>query len=102
MGEDDPHHGELWIRDDRLLPNDARAQTPEAAQLHHAAIRFGEWLVLAGIVATVLSGFSHWKTLRRMERGELPHAARWPLSITVALFVTLLGAAGLLSLVTSR
>jgi hypothetical protein len=30
-----------------------------------------------------------------MERGELPRASRWPLSITIALFVALLGVAGL-------
>lgn len=72
-----------------------RAQTPEAEQLHHAAIRFGELLVLMGIAATVIAGASHWNTLRRMERGELPNAYRWPLSITVALCVAVLGAAGL-------
>jgi len=71
-----------------------RSQTPEAAQLHHAAIRFGELLVVMGIVATVLAGASHWNTLR-MERGELPNAYRWPLSIPVALCVAVLGAVGL-------
>ena len=78
------------------------AQTSEAVRLHHGAIRFGEFLVLAGVVASVLVGISHWKTLRRMERGEMPRAARWPLSITIALFVAVLGAAGLWSLLTSR
>jgi putative membrane protein len=77
-------------------------QTPESAQLHHAAVRFGELLVLMGIIATILAGFSHWNTLRRMERGETPQAARWPLSITVAVFVAMLGMAGLWSMVTSR
>jgi hypothetical protein len=37
-----------------------------------------------------------------MERGEMPRAARWPLSITLALFVALLGVAGLWSQFTSR
>jgi inner membrane protein YidH len=77
-------------------------QTPESAQLHHAAIKFGESLVLLGVMATILAGISHWNTLRRMERGELPEAARWPLSITVAVLVAVLGMAGLWSLVTSR
>jgi uncharacterized membrane protein YidH (DUF202 family) len=80
----------------------AHAATPEAAALHHAAIRFGELLVLMGIAATLLVGFSHWKTLRRMERGEEPRAARWPLSITVAVFVAVLGMAGLWSMFSSR
>jgi uncharacterized membrane protein YidH (DUF202 family) len=77
-------------------------QTPQSARLHHEPIRFGECLVLGGLVATVLAGISHWNTLRRMERGEMPRAALWPLSITVALFVALLLAAGLWSVLTSR
>jgi putative membrane protein len=76
--------------------------TPEAASLHYAAIRFGELLVLMGIIATLLAGFSHWRTLRRLERGEEPEAARWPLSITVAVFVAVLGMAGLWSMFFSR
>ncbi len=79
-----------------------RAPTPEAVKLHHGAIRFGECLVLGGIVATLLAGISHWNTLRRMRLDQMPRAARWPLSITVALFVALLGAAGLWSMFTSR
>ena len=81
---------------------DEHAHTPEAFRLHQGAIRFGECLVIGGVVATVLAGISHWRTLRRMERGEMPKAARWPLSITVALFVALLGMARLWSLFTSR
>jgi putative membrane protein len=81
---------------------DERAQTPEAAQLHHAALQFGKYLVLGGIIATILAGLSHWAALRRMERGEMPKAARWPLSIVVALFVALLGMAGVWSLYTSH
>ena len=76
--------------------------TPEAASLHYAAIRFGELLVLMGIVATLVAGYSHWRTLRRMERGEEPRAARWPLSITVAVFVAVLGMTGLWSMDSSR
>jgi putative membrane protein len=72
-----------------------QSQTEEAARLHHAAIRLGELLILAGIVATVLAGISHLRSLRRMERGQLPQASRWPLSITVALFIALLGGFGL-------
>jgi len=78
------------------------AGTPEAARLHKAAINFGEVLVVVGIIATILAGVSHWRTLRRMESGELPQAARWPLSIVVALFVAILGMAGLWSLTTPR
>lgn len=37
---------------------------------NEGAIRFGEFLVLGGIVATVLAGISHWNTLRHMQRGR--------------------------------
>jgi inner membrane protein YidH len=72
-----------------------RAQTAEAERLHQAAIRFGELLVLMGIVASMLAGASHWNALRRMKRGELLNASRWPLSIRVALCVAVLGAVAL-------
>lgn len=79
-----------------------KAQTPEAARLHHAAVIFGETLVLLGVVATVLAAGSHWLTLRRIDRGEMPQAARWPLSITIALLLAVLGLAGLWSLIRSQ
>src|SRR5271168_1733579 len=37
------------------------SQTEAAMRLHHAAVRFGELLVLAGLVATVLAGVTHWR-----------------------------------------
>ena len=76
--------------------------TPAAEQTHHVAILFGEFLVLLGVVATVLAALSHWRSLRRMERGESPQAARWPLSIAIALFLAILGMAGLWSLITPK
>lgn len=57
---------------------DEHAQTPQSAKIHHAAIHFGELLVLGGVVATILAGISHWNTLHRMERGEMPRAAGRP------------------------
>jgi len=79
-----------------------KAQTPEAARLHHAAVRFGETLVVLGVLATVLAALSHWRSLRRMDHGEVPDASRWPLSIVIALFLAVLGMAGLWSLIASR
>ncbi len=76
--------------------------TPEAISIHQAAIRFGEILVLLGISATVLAGISHWKAIHRMERGEIPKPARWPLSVVIAFFLAVLGMAGLWSLITGR
>jgi uncharacterized membrane protein YidH (DUF202 family) len=65
--------------------------TPEAAQLHASAIRFGVALVVLGVAATVLSGIGHWLALRRLRRDEVPVLARWPLSITVAMLLAVLG-----------
>jgi len=79
-----------------------RKPSIESEHLHQLAIRFGELLVLMGVVATVLAAVSHWSNLRRMERGEMPQAARWPVSIVVALLLALLGLAGLWSLVTGQ
>jgi len=72
--------------------------TAEAAQLHASAIRFGVTLIVLGIAATVLAGSSHWVALRRLRRDEVPVLSRWPLSITVALLLAVLGLASLWAL----
>jgi uncharacterized membrane protein YidH (DUF202 family) len=72
--------------------------TPEAVQLHASAIRFGVALIVLGIAATVLAGRSHWVALRRLRRDELPVLSRWPLSITIALLLAVLGLASLWAL----
>jgi putative membrane protein len=71
--------------------------TPEAIQLHQGAITFGVALILLGLGATVASGVAHWFVLRRLRRDETPVLRQWPLSITVALFLAILGAASLWS-----
>ena len=76
----------------------AQSPTPEAIRLHHAAIQFGYTLIILGIVATVLSGVSHWRTVRRLRRGEMPVLSQWPLSITVAVLVSVAGMVALWSL----
>jgi putative membrane protein len=67
----------------------------ETRRLHEGAIRFGLALIVLGIVATLLAGITHWLTLRRLRRGELPIVRQWPLSITVAMLVAVLFLAGL-------
>jgi len=69
--------------------------TPEAVQLHASAIRFGVALIVLGIAATVLSGVAHWRALRRLSRDEKPVLSRWPLSITVAVLLAVVGLASL-------
>jgi uncharacterized membrane protein YidH (DUF202 family) len=75
-----------------------QSPTPESIRLHQAAIQFGYTLVILGILATILSGVSHWLTLRRLRRGEMPVLTQWPLSITVAMLLSVAGLAALWSL----
>jgi putative membrane protein len=69
--------------------------TPEAIRLHQSAIHFGLSLIVIGIVATILASLSHWFALRRLRRGDTPVLSRWPLSLTVAMLLALLGLWGL-------
>jgi uncharacterized membrane protein YidH (DUF202 family) len=69
--------------------------TPEAVHMHESAIRFGIALVILGIVAIVLSGTSHWLTLRRLRQNRTPVLTQWPLSITVAMLLAIIGLASL-------
>jgi putative membrane protein len=73
-------------------------QSEQSARLHQAAIHMGVALVLLGLVATTLAALSHWMTLRRLRRGEQVSISQWPLSITIALFIAVLGLYGLWSL----
>jgi len=65
--------------------------TPEAIQMQQGAIRFGFALIVLGIVATVLAGISHWFTLRRLRRNDELVLTQWPLSITVAMLMAIIG-----------
>jgi putative membrane protein len=66
------------------------ANTPESVRLHQAAIHFGVALVLIGVVVTALVAVSHVSALRKLRAGEMPMAAKWPLSISLALLLALL------------
>jgi len=69
--------------------------TPEAVHLHASAIRFGVALIVLGVAATVLSGVVHWRALQRLRRDELPVLSRWPLSVTLAMLLAIVGVASL-------
>lgn len=75
-----------------------RSATPEAVRLHENAIGFGVALLVLGIVATILAGFSHWLTLRRLRRNKAVVLTQWPLSITVAMLLAVVGLVLLYSL----
>jgi uncharacterized membrane protein YidH (DUF202 family) len=68
-----------------------KSPSPLAAHLHESAIRFGVALVVLSVVATVLVAISHWFTLRRLRRNETPVLSQWPLSITVAMLLAVIG-----------
>lgn len=68
-----------------------KSPTPEAVHLHQGASRFGLSLVVLGTVATVLTGASHWLALRRLRRDEPLALTQWPLSVTVAMLLSVFG-----------
>jgi putative membrane protein len=70
----------------------------ETAHLHHGAIRVGLYLVVLGIGAMVAAGVSQWRALRRLQRNDPPVLEQWPLSLTVAVLVAIIGIFGLWSL----
>jgi len=75
-----------------------KAQTEKSQALHQAAIHFGTALVALGLLATILSGVSHWVSLRKIRCDESIPVSKWPLSITIALLLSILGLAGLCGL----
>ena len=73
----------------------------QATRLHRGAIHMGIGLVVIGLVATGLAAFSHWMTLRKLRSGEELVVSQWPLAITIAVFISVLGAYGLWSALTT-
>jgi putative membrane protein len=71
--------------------------TEQSLRLHQGAIRLGVALVAIGMVATILVAFSHWTALRRLRRGEQLSVARWPVAVTIAALISILGVYGLWS-----
>jgi putative membrane protein len=63
----------------------------QAVRLHQAAIHMGVALIVIGLGATILASISHWMILRRLRRGDQPAIAQWPLTITIAVFLSILG-----------
>jgi len=72
-----------------------RSPNARSIQLHQGAIRFGVALIVIGVAATVLSAVSQWFSLRRLRRGDHVAVSQWPLSITLAALLSILGLAGL-------
>jgi putative membrane protein len=74
-----------------------REHHPEEAtrRLHETAIAFGLALLVLGLVALALAGVFHWRSLRALRRGTLLDAGQWPLSLTLALVLAVLGVVGL-------
>lgn len=68
-----------------------KTSTPESIRIHQGAIRSGVALIVIGLVSTILAGVSHWVTLRRLRSNQTPTLSRWPLSVTVAMFLAIVG-----------
>ena len=79
---------------------DEKAQNEKSQALHQAAIHFGMALVVLGLLATILSGVSHWVNLKKVRQDESIAISKWPLSITIALLLAILGFVGLWALLT--
>jgi uncharacterized membrane protein YidH (DUF202 family) len=69
--------------------------TAETIQFHESAIFFGISLVVLGIATTTVAGLSHWLTLRKIKRGEVPAVSLWSVSIATAMLLALVGLMGL-------
>jgi uncharacterized membrane protein YidH (DUF202 family) len=72
-----------------------QSPTPENIRLHEGAIRLGTGLILVGIVGAILAGFTHWRSLRKLNRGESPDLNRWPVSIAIVVLIAVFGLAEL-------
>jgi putative membrane protein len=68
---------------------------PETKRMHQGALHMGAVLILLGIVALLLICVAHWSALRRLRRGEALTLSQWPLTITISVFVSVLGLYGL-------
>jgi uncharacterized membrane protein YidH (DUF202 family) len=69
--------------------------TAEAIRFHEGAIFFGLSLIVLGIAATIAAGLSHWLTLRKIKRGQVPAVSLWSLSIATAVLLVVAGIVGL-------
>jgi uncharacterized membrane protein YidH (DUF202 family) len=69
----------------------ASSPTPEAIHLHQSAIQFGTALIVLGVLSTVAAGISHWSVLRRLRRNEDVVLTQWPLSVTLAMVLSVVG-----------
>jgi putative membrane protein len=65
----------------------------ETIRLHQAAIHFGEVPVIIGNLALLWIALAHWLALRRLRRQEPLPLSQWPLSITLAALLAVLGLA---------
>ncbi len=69
-------------------------ENPRVARLYVEAVTFGTALLVLGVAALIASSLSYVLTLRKLRRGETVAAARWPLSVSVAMMVALIGLVG--------
>ena len=69
-------------------------ESQKVARLYGEALFFGAALLVLSIAALIASGLSHVRTLRKLRRGETAAIAKWPLSVSMAMMLALLGLVG--------
>jgi len=69
-------------------------ENPRVVHWYAGAVTFGTALLVLGVAALIASGLSQVLTLRKLRRGEIAAVARWPLSVSVAMMVALIGLVG--------
>ena len=65
--------------------------TPLTIQIHEDAIHFGVALIVLGTVTSVVVAISHWSSLCKLRRNEAPDIGAWPLSVTLAWLLAIVG-----------
>jgi putative membrane protein len=48
-------------------------------------------LVVLGVVVNLVAAVQHWRTLRKLQRGQPMHFSAWSLGVLVALLLVLVG-----------
>jgi putative membrane protein len=69
------------------------AGVPGASPHHHSgfSLGVGTTLIVVGVAVNVAAAFKHWRTMRRLERGQALRFTAVSLGMGVALLLALLG-----------
>ena len=63
-------------------------------QYYPTPLAFGTGLLVLGCSLMAVAGLSHWSALRRLRAGQPLESEKWPLTMVLALLLTVLFATG--------